>query len=112
MLIFATAYRYRLINRATLICIRDRQFSSPLQRAQSNNHWLGSPMSYDGNKTGCLGNGYQCTRGRHNSSNRSSLPSLLTIFTICASATVIAALPWENPMMLTVTFSFLMLGLG
>ena len=54
-----------------------------------------------------------------------ALPTLLTVFTICASAEIagrlsggkgpfgwIAALPWQNPMMLAVTFSFLMLGFG
>src|ERR1700712_3006683 len=54
-----------------------------------------------------------------------ALPTLLTVFTICASAEIagrlrggkgpfgwIAALPWDNPMMLAVTFSFVMLGFG
>lgn len=54
-----------------------------------------------------------------------SVPTLLTIFTICASAEIagrlrggrglfgwIAALPWQNPMMLAVAFSFVMLGFG
>src|SRR5580704_5336256 len=54
-----------------------------------------------------------------------ALPTLVTIFTICASAELagrlrggrgpfgwIAALPWDNPMMLAVTFSFVMLGFG
>src|ERR1700674_3126199 len=54
-----------------------------------------------------------------------ALPHLVTIFTICASAELagrlrggrglfgwIAALPWDNPMMLAVTFSFVMLGFG
>jgi cytochrome c oxidase subunit I len=54
-----------------------------------------------------------------------ALPTLVTIFTICASAELagrlrggkgpfgwIAALPWSNPMMLAVTFSFVMLGFG
>jgi cytochrome c oxidase subunit 1 len=54
-----------------------------------------------------------------------SIPTLLTVFTIVASVEVAArlrggrgafgwvkALPWDNPMMLAVTFSFLMLGFG
>ncbi|MGE5489722.1 MAG: b(o/a)3-type cytochrome-c oxidase subunit 1 [Actinomycetota bacterium] len=54
-----------------------------------------------------------------------SVPTLLTIFTICASAEIagrlrggkgffgwIAALPWRNPMMLAVAFSFVLLGFG
>src|SRR6476659_9976842 len=54
-----------------------------------------------------------------------SIPTLLTVFTIVASAEIAArlrggkgafgwvkALPWDNPMMLAVTFSFVMLGLG
>jgi cytochrome c oxidase subunit I len=54
-----------------------------------------------------------------------SVPTLLTIFTIVASVEIAArlrggkglvgwvkALPWDNPMMLAVTFSFIMLGLG
>jgi cytochrome c oxidase subunit 1 len=54
-----------------------------------------------------------------------SAPTLLTIFTICASVEIagrlrggkgalgwIAALPWKNPMMLAVAFSFVMLGFG
>src|ERR1700726_2304469 len=54
-----------------------------------------------------------------------ALPTLVTIFTICASAELagrlrggrgpfgwVAALPWGNPMMLAVTFSFVMLGFG
>jgi cytochrome c oxidase subunit I len=54
-----------------------------------------------------------------------ALPTLVTIFTICASAELagrlrggkgpfgwVAALPWDNPMMLAVTFSFVMLGFG
>jgi cytochrome c oxidase subunit 1 len=54
-----------------------------------------------------------------------ALPTLVTVFTICASAELagrlrggrgpfgwIAALPWDNPMMLAVTFSFVMLGFG
>ncbi len=54
-----------------------------------------------------------------------ALPTLLTVFTICASAEIagrlrggkgpfgwIAALPWHNPMMLAVAFSFVMLGFG
>ena len=54
-----------------------------------------------------------------------SLPTLLTVFTIVASVEIVArlrggkgafgwvrALPWRNPMMLALTFSFLMLGLG
>ncbi|HZX30014.1 MAG TPA: cbb3-type cytochrome c oxidase subunit I [Rhodocyclaceae bacterium] len=54
-----------------------------------------------------------------------SVPTLLTIFTICASAEIagrlrggrglfgwIAALPWQNPMMLAVAFSFVLLGFG
>src|SRR5580704_7134218 len=54
-----------------------------------------------------------------------AMPTLVTIFTICASAELagrlrggkgpfgwVAALPWDNPMMLAVTFSFVMLGFG
>ena len=54
-----------------------------------------------------------------------ALPTLFTVFTICASAEIagrlrggkgplgwIAALPWRNPMMLAVAFSFVMLGFG
>jgi cytochrome c oxidase subunit 1 len=54
-----------------------------------------------------------------------ALPTLLTVFTICASVEIagrlrggrglfgwIAALPWRNPMMLAVAFSFVMLGFG
>jgi cytochrome c oxidase subunit 1 len=54
-----------------------------------------------------------------------ALPTLLTVFTICASVEIaararggrgmfgwIGALPWKNPMMLAVTFSFIMLGFG
>jgi cytochrome c oxidase subunit 1 len=54
-----------------------------------------------------------------------TLPTLLTIFTICASAEIagrlrggrgpfgwIAALPWHNPIMLAVALSFVMLGFG
>src|SRR5437868_2179043 len=54
-----------------------------------------------------------------------ALPTLLTVFTICASVEIaarlrggrgalgwIAALPWQNPIMLAVTFSFIMLGFG
>ena len=54
-----------------------------------------------------------------------SVPTLLTVFTIVASAEIAArlrggtgvlgwvkALPWGEPMMLAVTFSFLMLGFG
>ncbi|RDK07183.1 cbb3-type cytochrome c oxidase subunit I [Cupriavidus lacunae] len=54
-----------------------------------------------------------------------SVPTLLTVFTIVASVEIAArlrggkgvfgwltALPWRNPMMLAVTFSFIMLGLG
>jgi cytochrome c oxidase subunit I len=54
-----------------------------------------------------------------------TLPTLFTVFTICASVEIagrlrggrglfgwIAALPWKNPIMLAVTFSFIMLGLG
>ena len=54
-----------------------------------------------------------------------SVPTLLTVFTIVASVEIAArlrggkgvlgwvkALPWDNPMMLAVTFSFIMLGLG
>ncbi len=54
-----------------------------------------------------------------------ALPTLLTVFTICASVEIAArarggrgmfgwltALPWRNPMMLAVTFSFIMLGFG
>ncbi len=54
-----------------------------------------------------------------------SVPTLLTVFTIVASAEIagrlrggkgmfgwVKALPWGNPMMLAVTFSFVMLGFG
>src|SRR6476469_5372122 len=54
-----------------------------------------------------------------------ALPTLLTVFTICASVEIAArlrggrgplgwikALPWKNPIMLAVTFSFIMLGFG
>ena len=54
-----------------------------------------------------------------------SVPTFLTVFTIVASAEIAArlrggkglfgwvkALPWNNPMMLAVTFSFVMLGFG
>jgi cytochrome c oxidase subunit 1 len=54
-----------------------------------------------------------------------SVPTLLTVFTIVASVEIagrlrggtglfgwIRALPWDNPMMLAVTFSFVMLGFG
>ena len=54
-----------------------------------------------------------------------SVPTLLTIFTICASVEIAArlrggkgafgwvkALPWDNPYMLAVAFSFVMLGFG
>ena len=54
-----------------------------------------------------------------------ALPTLITVFTICASVEIAArlrggrglfgwvtALPWSNPMMLAVAFSFLMLGFG
>jgi cytochrome c oxidase subunit 1 len=54
-----------------------------------------------------------------------SVPTLLTVFTIVASVEIagrlrggqgafgwIKALPWDNPMMLALTFSFVMLGFG
>jgi cytochrome c oxidase subunit I len=54
-----------------------------------------------------------------------SVPTFLTVFTIVASVEIagrlrggtglfgwIKALPWDNPMMLAVTFAFIMLGLG
>ena len=54
-----------------------------------------------------------------------ALPTLLTVFTICASVEIagrlrgghglfgwIGALPWKNPIMLAVAFSFVMLGFG
>jgi cytochrome c oxidase subunit 1 len=54
-----------------------------------------------------------------------SVPTLLTVFTIVASVEIagrlrggkgmlgwIKALPWDNPMMLAVTFAFIMLGFG
>jgi len=54
-----------------------------------------------------------------------TLPTLLTVFTICASVEIAArlrggrgafgwirALPWQNPIMLAVTFSFVLLGFG
>ena len=54
-----------------------------------------------------------------------AIPTLLTVFTICASVEIagrlrggrgvlgwIGALPWRNPIMLAVAFSFVMLGFG
>ena len=54
-----------------------------------------------------------------------ALPTFLTVFTICASVEIagrlrggrgvlgwLTVLPWRNPMMLAVTFSFVMLGFG
>jgi cytochrome c oxidase subunit 1 len=54
-----------------------------------------------------------------------AIPTLLTVFTICASVEIAArlrggkgvlgwvrALPWRNPAMLAVAFSFVMLGIG
>lgn len=54
-----------------------------------------------------------------------AVPTLLTVFTICASVEIaarlrggrglfgwIGALPWQNPIMLAVTFSFVLLGFG
>ena len=54
-----------------------------------------------------------------------ALPTLITVFTICASVEIAArlrggrglfgwvtALPWSNPIMLAVAFSFVMLGFG
>lgn len=54
-----------------------------------------------------------------------ALPTLLTVFTICASVEItgrlrggkgpfgwLVALPWKNPTMLAVAFSFIMLGFG
>jgi cytochrome c oxidase subunit 1 len=54
-----------------------------------------------------------------------SVPTLLTVFTICASVEIAArlrggrgafgwvkALPWDNPYMLAVAFAFVMLGVG
>jgi cytochrome c oxidase subunit 1 len=54
-----------------------------------------------------------------------ALPTLITVFTICASVEIAArlrggrglfgwirALPWQNPIMLAVAFSFVMLGFG
>jgi cytochrome c oxidase subunit 1 len=54
-----------------------------------------------------------------------ALPTLLTVFTICASVEIagrlrggrgpfgwLLALPWRNPVMLAVAFSFIMLGFG
>jgi cytochrome c oxidase subunit I len=54
-----------------------------------------------------------------------TLPTLFTVFTICASVEIagrlrggrglfgwIAALPWKNPIMLALAFSFIMLGFG
>lgn len=54
-----------------------------------------------------------------------SVPTLLTVFTICASVEIagrlrggkgafgwVKALPWDNPMMLALAFSFVMLGFG
>ncbi len=54
-----------------------------------------------------------------------TLPTLLTVFTICASVEIagrlrggkgalgwLRALPWRNPMMLALAFSFVMLGFG
>ena len=53
------------------------------------------------------------------------IPTLLTVFTICASIEIagrlrggrgafgwLTALPWKNPMMLAMAFSFIMLGFG
>jgi cytochrome c oxidase subunit 1 len=53
------------------------------------------------------------------------IPTLLTVFTICASIEIagrlrggrgafgwLTALPWKNPMMLALAFSFIMLGFG
>jgi cytochrome c oxidase subunit 1 len=53
------------------------------------------------------------------------IPTLLTVFTICASVEIagrlrggrglfgwLTALPWKNPMMLALAFSFVMLGFG
>ena len=53
------------------------------------------------------------------------VPTLLTVFTICASVEIagrlrggrgmlgwLTALPWQNPMMLALAFSFIMLGFG
>jgi cytochrome c oxidase subunit 1 len=54
-----------------------------------------------------------------------ALPTLLTVFTICASVEIagrlrggrgvfgwLKVLPWQNPMMLALAFSFVMLGFG
>ncbi|MFD1556663.1 b(o/a)3-type cytochrome-c oxidase subunit 1 [Paraburkholderia silviterrae] len=54
-----------------------------------------------------------------------AVPTLLTVFTICASVEIaarlrggkgtfgwLAALPWDNPQMLALAFSFVMLGFG
>jgi cytochrome c oxidase subunit 1 len=54
-----------------------------------------------------------------------TLPTLFTVFTICASVEIagrlrggkgllgwLTALPWDNPIMLAVAFSFIMLGFG
>jgi cytochrome c oxidase subunit 1 len=54
-----------------------------------------------------------------------AVPTLLTVFTICASVEIAArlrggkgafrwlgALPWDNPLMLAVAFSFVLLGFG
>jgi cytochrome c oxidase subunit 1 len=54
-----------------------------------------------------------------------SVPTLLTVFTICASVEIAArlrggrgafgwlkALPWDNPVMLSVAYAFIMLGFG
>jgi cytochrome c oxidase subunit 1 len=54
-----------------------------------------------------------------------ALPTLLTVFTICASVEIagrlrggrgsfgwLTALPWQNPVMLAIAFSFIMLGFG
>ena len=54
-----------------------------------------------------------------------ALPTLLTVFTICASVEIagrlrggkgtlgwLRALPWQNPIMLAAAFSFIMLGIG
>src|SRR5476651_1763180 len=54
-----------------------------------------------------------------------AVPTMLTVFTICASVEIAArlrggrgsfgwikALPWDNPLMLALTFSFVMLGFG
>nr|WP_245844982.1 cbb3-type cytochrome c oxidase subunit I [Noviherbaspirillum humi] len=54
-----------------------------------------------------------------------SVPTLITVFTISASVEIagrlrggkgmlgwVKALPWHNPMMLAITFSFILLGIG